>query len=250
MFTTAFIILCIVEMIFILGCLAFERVAPAFLSFIICLLVAHFGLDVDIVKPIVADIPLALGMFGGYLLTGALYSVFRWYFRVRRVAAKISRQREKLASTYESLKAQALKAIETLTSSEWANEDEFVAAINDTWVDSSGSSSIALHRITNRPRGRWFGNKNGALDLDEAALRKIVGMDDYKMRTLVSKLNPRQNKAAITGWITFWPLDILILLFEEPIQALYEWLASTYHRISKAALAKAGAEDLIEEIDT
>lgn len=97
---------------------------------------------------------------------------------------------------------------------------------------------------------------------DKIALQKFErqeqGLDDGHYRydddglsekDYLRKMRVAYNKATLTSWIAFWPLDFLILIGEEPIQRIYEWLTTRYQAISRQALEKHGLDDLKSEID-
>jgi len=90
MITTTLIILFMAGGLLVRGCLATEKTLLAFLSFAIVLGVSYFVLDFDFVTVILGNPPLALGVFHGYLVAGGLYSSVRWFFRMRRTAAKLA----------------------------------------------------------------------------------------------------------------------------------------------------------------
>lgn len=188
MLTTMLVILFAVEAVIILGALVAEKTWIAFVSLVACLLIAHFGLDFNVIEPVVADIPMAIVYFFGYLLLGAAYSVVRWFYRVRRTAAKLAK-----AAPPEP------------------EEDE---------------------AQPQRPVG-----------YDGAARRHSSHSNSYEVERLLNRMKPSYNKSTITAWISFWPIDFLVLLFEEPVQRIYEWLTTRYQQIARDALTKHGLDE-------
>jgi len=195
MITTALIIILAVETLLILGCLVAERTRPAFISFLLVFVIIHLdflGFDSPFLSTIAKDIPLALGVFAGYLLVGALYSVPRWALRVRKAAAEMGR-----------IKARHEARTAVLEEKEAAFLDGFEEPIA-------------------RPRSY---------------------VDHFDFKTLKRRTEVRNHKGLITGWIAFWPIDAIVLMFEEPLSRLFEWLAGTYQRITKSALKAHGLDD-------
>lgn len=92
MFTTLFIIAALIETAVIIGCLATERIGASFFSVLAFLVVLQFGwtgYELDVLRLFLSNIPLAIGIFAAYIAAGGIYSVVRWYFRVRRQVKEI-----------------------------------------------------------------------------------------------------------------------------------------------------------------
>lgn len=92
MFTTLFIIAALIETAVIIGCLATERIATSFFSVLAFLVVLQFGwtgYELDVLRLFLSNIPMAIGLFAAYIAAGGIYSVVRWYFRVRRQVKEI-----------------------------------------------------------------------------------------------------------------------------------------------------------------
>ena len=92
MFTTLFIIAALCETAVIIGCLATERIGVSFFSVLAFLVVLQFGwtgYELDVLRLLLSDVPLAIGLFAAYIAAGGIYSVARWYFRVRRQVKEI-----------------------------------------------------------------------------------------------------------------------------------------------------------------
>ena len=172
MITTALIILLAIEAVLILAFMVAETAYPAFISFLVVLLIAHFGLDAPFLTAILADVPLAIGIFAAYLGAGAVYSIVRWWFRVRRAAVKMGKIKKSVQADGE-------------------------------WNQANPNSAY---------------------------------------RHQAERTDAAGHKALITGWIAFWPVDALALSFEEPLTLLYEWLSSTYDRITESALKAQGLD--------
>lgn len=70
-----------------------------------------------------------------------------------------------------------------------------------------------------------------------------------EMSDLRAGLYPSQHKSLLTGCIAFFPLDAIAFFVEEPVQRIFRLLASTYTRISKAALESQGLTDESQKLD-
>lgn len=108
MLTTLFIIVCLVEALLVIAFMATEKIGYSFISFLVFLAITHFGLtgtQVDLIQAVLADIPRALNWFGIYLFLGAVYSVLRWYFRVRRTAKKMAKVNTNLQAAKEKVRS-------------------------------------------------------------------------------------------------------------------------------------------------
>lgn len=234
--TVALIILLFVEALIIIGSLAFERVSIAFLSFVGCLAIAHFGLDIDLLKPILADVPMAIGLFFGYLAIGAAYSVVRWYFRVKRAATKLARVSKRKEKERDKAHSEAM---------------DYVVRLNENPEQPLPQRNLRVGGVYMEDLVQ--GDGHGKYELDQDGY--LRAWDDsgmaisFERRDLLQKLNVSSSKVAITGWIMFWPFDSFVLFFEEPVQALYEHLTTTYQRMAKNALRKAGVGDLVDKVE-
>lgn len=237
MFSLAFVVLLAVEGLVLLGLLLAERPFWGLLSFGVCLAFVHFGFNIDLVTPILANVPLALGLFLGYLVVGAAYSVLRWFFRVRRGALKLT----ELRRFHEAATAVSDRKFQK-------NIDELNIALVTLEASHAGGRvgdfkyEEQKDYLTGRLReeqGNWdyFRNRRGQVERTGEYQRAL------------NRLRPGENKAVIMGWITFWPVDGVALLFEEPVRRIYEWLAATYQRITDAELARQGITKAVLDDD-
>ena len=85
----------------------------------------------------------------------------------------------------------------------------------------------------------------GLREKDDEGNRKL----NWAGERLILKMKVSHNKSLLTSWITFWPIDLLVLIGEEPVQRIYEWLTTRYQAISRQALEKHGMNDLKDQID-
>ncbi len=56
------------------------------------------------------------------------------------------------------------------------------------------------------------------------------------------KIQPSHNFELLFGWVSFWPVDLVLFTIEEPARRTIRWLISTYVRITNRALAKHGLD--------
>ncbi len=84
---------------------------------------------------------------------------------------------------------------------------------------------------------------------EEQCRRGLVNDNARELSTLRNKLNPRRNKALITGWISFWPFDILVFLFKDPAIRIFNFLYNTYLNSSNSALIKHGLGDDLKKMN-
>ncbi len=214
MFTTMFLVMCLTEVVLLILFLAHEKIGFSFLSFLCFSVLLHFGItgyQVDLIHLVLSDVPRALSWFFGYLFVGAVYSIFRWYFRVPKIAKKMAVVKTKLDEAQ-------LKLAEAKTLREASLNEERPQAFRDLSLQFERASAT------------------------ESRLR-----DD--MRDLRRGLYPSRHKTLITGWIAFFPIDAISLFFEEPVQRIFRFLAGTYTRISKDALKKYGLSEEADKID-
>ena len=53
----------------------------------------------------------------------------------------------------------------------------------------------------------------------------------------LKRMEASNNVGRLTGWISFWPFDLVVLVVQDPAQRLFQWLGSTYHRLAVGALS-------------
>ena len=75
-----------------------------------------------------------------------------------------------------------------------------------------------------------LGGRN-ALEVEEQIRRR-----NDRLYYAVQEMAPSANAGLITGWISFWPFDMVLLIIQEPVQRLFRWLGSTYTRLVQSAL--------------
>ena len=213
-FSTAVLILFGIEALVILICLFSEKPSIALISFAGVMLIAQFGLDFNILTPIWANVPFAAGAFAGYVVFGGAYSVLRWFARMKRTSKKLAVVEDKFQKKRD---ADIEKRIEVLRG-EHAKQIEGYEA--------------------------GYGSETPLAEFDEDAARvkaeDLISDHHYEGEHLVRRMKLSKHKTLIVGWISFWPVDILVLLFEEPVQRMWEWLSTTYERIARNALEDQG----------
>jgi hypothetical protein len=209
-----FLVMCLTEVVLLILFLAHEKIGFSFLSFLCFSVLLHFGItgyQVDLIHLVLSDVPRALSWFFGYLFVGAVYSIFRWYFRVPKIAKKMAVVKTKLDDAQ-------LKLAEAKISREKSYDEGHPQVFRDA-----------------------------SLQLERTSATELRLRDD--MKDLRRGLYPSLHKTLITGWIAFFPIDAISLFFEEPVQRIFRFLAGTYTRISKDALKKYGLSEEADKID-
>jgi hypothetical protein len=59
----------------------------------------------------------------------------------------------------------------------------------------------------------------------------------------VERTRVGDHKGLVTSWIAFWPIDGIVLMFNEPFKRMYLWLANTYERITENAMKSSGLSE-------
>lgn len=237
MFTTAFLILVAVEAVILLGCLYTESTFLGLGSFALAMLIARVGLGVGVPEAVTSLGWATLGIFAGYLLVGAIYSVFpRWFLRMRRTSKKLRAVRDRLEENREAQEALALERARK----KFERDAQTALVLERARVEAEAPEDPPSDDSAEQAE---FDEAQAIKDFQDTYLKS-----DRESNYLLARMTPSQNKATITGWIAFWPLDLLVLAFEEPVQRIFEWLSAAYRRVSEDALKQAGLDDLASEV--
>lgn len=230
--------LVVIAVLVIGNCLESDQPEVATVAFIAALAVGGTVIyDWQTTLNFALQLPQNIGWIAIYLVIGAVWSVFKWGFYVRRLAKQLAKN---LADVREDWGTEAAKAT-------------FIARKLEQYdyrYTGSDKQKDAEAEYVNKYCDALSSAINSALG--PIADRRFVADDLMKEEITVAKifakvkLTAGNRKALIWSWIAYWPVSILSTVIREfiinLISNIVDALKGVYNKISEVVIGKALAD--------
>lgn len=230
--------LVVIAVLVIGNCLESDQPEVATVAFIAALAVGGTVVyDWQTTLDFALQLPQNIGWIAIYLVIGAVWSVFKWGFYVRRLAKQLAIN---LAEVRQDWGTEAAKA-------------EFIARKLEQYdyrYNGVDKQKDAEDEYANKYRNALGEAINAALG--QILGRRFIADDLMKEEITVAKifakvqLTAGNRKALIWSWIAYWPVSILATFIREFIinlvSNIVDALKGVYNKISEVVIGKALAD--------
>lgn len=225
-----------------------------FTLFVTILGLILFG-DLRVVCSWIYHNPLqTLGLFGGYLCFGAVYSVFKWWFFVHDIRDENRDIKKEWLADWRNM-AQAFKceldridqniAVLPAVIPEGERKNNYSTKINNKWFNLYDEmDQIKIEKQKIKTEMDCWTNSQGIMTADLLPLWKKYELsqtfyDWFGQCLSIQKPLPENFKARIIAWIAYWPPSLFWTILNDPLRRLgkqiYRSISNTLKKISDKA---------------